>query len=666
MSWNNEKMTPARLHQILSRPGVQLPLAIRGSKNVSGTAVATETNVNNATVRQVHQHSQYDGPCGDHDLSDAQQSRNSNPGSSTAVTRVMQENREFQAQLAKANQTIEEQARELSTKAQEAFIFRRKQEQSSKDITAKLNDNAKKFEDLQHKNKQLKEELSDARASIELLHEKVATLHAAQEAGEGQKDRSVALKDAQKIIDGLKKEIAGHQKTIDGQKKENADRKKEITLLRAELGRLTSKHASIPDLKANLAKLEKDNEQLETDVLQGFELVDLVKEKKKAADAAVQQFKAEAEKYKAEAQQYRVEAEQRLAEVDKYKKKADHFKAKADHFKANSESRKEEVRQHKTGLQQYEADMVEKQKSELAQLKHEIEKYKVDAEYYKADAEQCQADSDEYKIRWEQGQTEAEQQKKELEKQLQHVTAAFKLHKAASEQYKTQYEQYKLTYQEAQAEIYDVRNANHSLRHNNAIIITLLEHQANQRTYELQFIKSFIKHALDPSTLDLKRWLLDGPGTLDSVLSYLHRISHEVGALATRIIRHSRGTAVQILIESEAKGTITFLDHRRLTPEVFRAFTPMDDTAGGVMEVFRDSWHEVWPREGLIEYDVARYPLPEGLDILKIVQEVIAFVGQGGIREGEGRGGEGAGMREEGGRSASVQVISSGEEDGDE
>ncbi|KAF2473100.1 uncharacterized protein BDR25DRAFT_387217 [Lindgomyces ingoldianus] len=162
-------------------------------------------------------------------------------------------------------------------------------------------------------------------------------------------------------------------------------------------------------------------------------------------------------------------------------------------------------------------------------------------------------------------------------------------------------------------------------------LTTFIQYQANQKTYEAAFLKTFVTHALHPSRLNLMRCLPDKPEALEKIEGYLRAVSESVDEITTKIIQNAHLKSVNFLAKDGSKG-LPFINIHRSKQDTFKDFGP--DNIFPVAQKLKHSWHKAWPnRSTYVQYTAADYPVSTHSPFADIAAARKKFDGEPGCPE---------------------------------
>lgn len=129
-------------------------------------------------------------------------------------------------------------------------------------------------------------------------------------------------------------------------------------------------------------------------------------------------------------------------------------------------------------------------------------------------------------------------------------------------------------------------------------------YQANQKTYEAVFLKTFITHALHPNTL---RWLLDTDlANGQHIEWYLQYVSSNVNQIVNKMIWNAHSRTVNLLA-NDGRENIHFWDFQQFNKSLFSEFSP--DNTISIAQKLNESWHKAFKLPQMIRYTQKDYPV---------------------------------------------------------
>lgn len=134
-------------------------------------------------------------------------------------------------------------------------------------------------------------------------------------------------------------------------------------------------------------------------------------------------------------------------------------------------------------------------------------------------------------------------------------------------------------------------------------------YQANQKTYEAAFLKTFVTHALNPDTVNLPSFLNDNPEAMEKIEAYLGAVASNVKQITNKMIWNAHFKCVNVLTNTGNKS-VPFLDIDRFKQDLFRDFGP--NNVSTVVGKMNQSWHRAYSRSAMVRYCAEDYPLVQG------------------------------------------------------
>jgi hypothetical protein len=131
-------------------------------------------------------------------------------------------------------------------------------------------------------------------------------------------------------------------------------------------------------------------------------------------------------------------------------------------------------------------------------------------------------------------------------------------------------------------------------------------YQANQKTYEAMFLKTFIAHALHSKTLDLHNSLADKPGVRANLENYLQSVTENVNDLTDKMIWNAHFKSLNFLARS-GDTSLPFVNLDRFKQDLFDGFGPQRTYP--VADKMNQSWHRTNSRLNMVQYSAEDYPI---------------------------------------------------------
>lgn len=131
-------------------------------------------------------------------------------------------------------------------------------------------------------------------------------------------------------------------------------------------------------------------------------------------------------------------------------------------------------------------------------------------------------------------------------------------------------------------------------------------YQANQKTYEALFLRTYVSQALDPQKLDLQNSLTDNPGLLPALRDYLKTVTHNVNSLTDKMIWNAHFKCVNFLAAGRDIG-LPFVNVDGLKADTFEGFGPGNPYP--VVDLMNQSWHLTDCRLNMVQYCGEDYPI---------------------------------------------------------
>ncbi|KAF2687089.1 hypothetical protein K458DRAFT_185591 [Lentithecium fluviatile CBS 122367] len=141
-------------------------------------------------------------------------------------------------------------------------------------------------------------------------------------------------------------------------------------------------------------------------------------------------------------------------------------------------------------------------------------------------------------------------------------------------------------------------------------------YQANQKTYEAVFLKTFVNHALHPDQLSS---ILPHNGDPERVTQYLQTVSNNVNQIVTKMIWNAHSRTVNLLANDGKQGA-HFWDFQQFDKSSFYEFDP--EHAISVVHHMHESWHRAFDPPPMVRYTTKDYPIGKHSSPFEEIDEV--------------------------------------------